>query len=511
MGLFGTGKSRVCAVAAAESAAEMIRQVRLAWRETPTVELRLDWLGSNGERTKLLGWVKMQKLGRRILIATCRRVAAGGKFAGSMEKQLSWLSQARAAGCQWCDVDVETVRELPGQSVRGLGLPPRVLFSVHDFTGTPVLPRVILEPKHEGVTATKIAANARTIGDSVRLLGAARRSKNLVAVAMGDLGLPARILGLRDGSVLTYAPVGAATAPGQVSLRDLLHLYRAHQLTRKTRVYGVVGDPVGHSLSPLMHNTGFIARGVDAVYLPILAHELKDFLAAIGPLGIRGFSVTIPHKQAILKYLQQCDALASEIGAVNTVVVRGDGSLAGSNTDYVGVIRALEKKMKLRGSRVLIFGAGGAARAAVFAMARSGAAVAVCARREGPGKKLAHAVDGEFLPQKALRTEKFDAIINTTPVGMHPHTGVSPLSARELNCRVVMDLINRPMRTELMRIAAKKGIATVPGIEMFVPQGVAQWELWTGERAPEAAMRRAVLAALQAEEKVLEKTARGRR
>jgi len=497
---FGTGKGRVCAVTAAGSAAEMRRQVQLALRSTPTVELRLDWLRNDAERAKLLAWAGKQNVGGAALLATCRRIAAGGKFGGSIEAQLYWLMQAREAGCGWCDVEVETLRELPGNSVRGYPVPARVLLSVHDFDRTPALPREIKVPEHGDVDAMKIAASARTIGDSVRLVKLARRSKNFVAVPMGEIGLPARILALREGSALAYAPVGEATAPGQVSLREMMELYRAHKLTRRTRVYGVIANPVGHSLSPLMHNTGFVARGVDAVYLPFLVQELKDFLAAVEPLGVRGFSVTLPHKQAILKHLQEIDPLAAEIGAVNTVVVRRDGSLYGCNTDYVGVLRALEKKMRLRGRRVLIFGAGGAARAVAFALTHAGASVAICARREKVGKELARSVGGGFVPRRALRTEKFEAIINSTPVGMHPHGGVSPLSAGELHCRIVMDLINRPLRTELLRVAAKKGIATVSGVEMFVAQGVAQWELWTGKSAPEAAMRRAVLERLRADE-----------
>jgi len=182
---------------------------------------------------------------------------------------------------------------------------------------------------------------------------------------------------------------------------------------------------------------------------------------------------------------------------VNTVVVRRDGSLVGSNTDYVGVLRALENKIQLSGSRVLVFGAGGSARAAAFALARAGAQVAVCARREGSARELARAVGGHVVPRRALKTETFDALLNTTPVGMHPHEGISPLSPKELHCRVVMDLIYRPQRTELLKIAAKKGIAAVSGLDMFLAQGFAQWEIWMEKRAPEAAMRRAVVAALR--------------
>jgi 3-dehydroquinate dehydratase/shikimate dehydrogenase len=262
----------------------------------------------------------------------------------------------------------------------------------------------------------------------------------------------------------------------------------------------VIGDPIGHSLSPLLHNTGFAARRIDAVYLPFLVQQLGDFLAAVPELGVRGFSVTIPHKQTILKHLKECEPLAAEIGAVNTVMVRSDGSLYGCNTDYVGVLRALEKKLRIKGSRALILGAGGSARAAAFALARSGATVAICARREKAAKELARAVGGEVVPRRALRTEFFDAILNATPVGMHPHGGISPLAPGELHCRIVMDLIYRPQRTQLLKLAAQKRIATVSGVEMFLAQGIAQWEIWTQKRAPEAPMRRAVLAALRAEE-----------
>jgi 3-dehydroquinate dehydratase / shikimate dehydrogenase len=500
MGLFGTGLKRICAVVAASTAAEMAKLVRSALRQTSTVELRLDWLSSDAERERFLFWLKKNKPRTATFIATCRRREGGGKLAGGVDQELYWLIQAREAGCQWCDLEVETLRKLPGQSVREYPVPLRVMLSVHDFERTPELPRTVSPATHGEVDAVKIAAQARSIQDSVRLLRLARNSKNFVAVPMGEVGLPARILALREGSALAYAPVAAATAPGQVSLDKMKHLYRAHALKRRTRVYGVVGEPVGHSLSPLLHNTGFAARRMDAVYLPFLVHDLRDFLAAIPEFGVRGFSVTHPHKQAILKYLRECDPLAAEIGAVNTVVVRRNGSLYGSNTDYLGLLRALEKKLRIKGSRILVFGAGGAARAAVFALARSGATVTICSRREKAARELARAFGAESLPRRALRTESFDAILNATPVGMHPHVGVSPLAPGELHCRVVMDMINRPQKTQLLKMASQKGIATVPGIEMLIAQGVAQWEIWFGRRAPEAPMRRAVLAALRAEE-----------
>jgi len=497
MSLFGNGLRRICAVAAASTAAEMAKLVRSALLETNTVELRLDWLNSDAERARFLRWLGKRHFGKATFLATCRRRDGGGKFAGGVDRELYWLTQAREAGCQWCDLEVETLSKLPGKSVHGYPVPPRVLLSLHEFERTPELPRRMDPPAGAGVDAMKLAAKAHSIQDSLRLLRLARHSRNFVAIPMGELALPARILCLREGSALSYAPVAAATASGQVSLDELKYLYRAHQLTRRTRVYGVIGEPVSHSLSPALHNTGFIARHVDAVYLPFLVHDLRDFLAAVREFGVRGFSVTHPHKRTILKYLKECDPLAAEIGAVNTVVVRRDGSLIGSNTDYIGVLRALEKKLRIRGSRVLILGAGGAARAAAFALVRSGAAVAICARREKAARELARAFGGEVVPRAALRRESFDAILNATPVGMHPHDGVSPLAPSELHCRLVMDLITRPHKTQLLKIAARKGIATVPGVEMLLEQGYAQWELWTGKRAPEAAIRRAVLRAAE--------------
>jgi len=510
MGLFGKGVARVCGVAAGRTAADMAHRVSAVLRETPTIELRLDFLSSNRQRGRFLNWLRTSRSLKKsgvTLIATCRRRAGGGEFSGDAQAELYWLMQAREAGCGWCDIEIETVRELPEHYVRQFSMPPRIMLSVHDFGRTPQFPRALgsrrVVPAAGGrageFNAVKVAALARSIGDSVRLLEFGRRSKDTIAMPMGQIGLPGRVLALREGSPLVYAPVAESTAPGQVSLQQLIHLYRAHELTRRTRVFGIIGDPVGHSLSPLMHNTGFIARRVDAVYLPFLVSDLGDFLRAVPALGIRGFIVTLPHKQRIMRHLAECDPLAADIGAVNTVTVGRDGSLHGCNTDYLGVLRSLEKKMKLAGSRVLVFGAGGAARAAAFALSRSGAHVLICARRELAARQLARAAGGDTVPRRALRSERFDAILNATPIGMHPYGSISPLQAGELHCRIVMDLIYRPQQTRLLHLAASRGLATVSGVEMFLAQGYAQWEIFAGQRAPQAEMRRVVVGALRSE------------
>jgi 3-dehydroquinate dehydratase / shikimate dehydrogenase len=499
MSVFGQGVARICAVVAAPTIGEFKRLLRAALGETPTVELRLDWLESDLERLKALQWLERSAFKKAVLIATCRRRAGGGKFNGNAEKELFWLRKAKEAGCLWCDLEVETLRELPQKKVDGCGL-PRVLLSIHDFNRTPPLSKWREIAERSGADALKIAALSRSLSDSERLVELTHRTQNVVAVPMGEVGLPARILALRQGSALLYAPLAAETAPGQVGLHEMKDLYRAHKLTKETRVFGVIGDPIRHSLSPLLHNTGYLAAKKDAVFVPFLVEHLSEFLKVTRDFGIRGFSVTIPHKEKIFDYLDACEPLAEEIGAVNTVTINGNGKLAGSNTDYVGVLRSLGDKLKIRGSRVLIFGAGGAARAAAFALAKGGAQVSICARRENAAKRLARAVHGDTLRGAQLKKEKFDAILNTTPVGMHPHEESSPLKGNELNCGLVLDLIYRPLQTELLKMAEARGIQAISGVEMFLEQGIAQWELWMGTRAPRALMRAAILKALRREE-----------
>ncbi len=488
------GRDCICAVVAASTAKGMNRLLRRALRHTRIVELRLDWLKNARERDAI---VRRLARDRRPFtrIVTLRRRVAGGRFPGGIRAQVELLHSALRRGFDWYDIEIETAESYGERFGKA-----RRLISFHDFRHTPKdLHAVVRRLERCGGDAIKVATQCNSIADSLRVLALARQNRRVVAVPMGDAGLPARVLALREGSALAYAAAEGKTAPGQVSLAEMKQLYRADRLNRRTRVYGVIGDPVRHSLSPLMHNVAFQARRINAVYLPFLVRELRDFLSAIGPLGIAGFSVTLPHKERIIRYLNDCDPVADAIGAVNTVVVRGRKKLFGYNTDYIGVLRSLERRMRLHGSRVLLYGAGGAARAAAFALALAGAAVCVCARRKNAARALAQAVGGEALDRALLRRESFDAIINATPVGMFPDVRRSPLESAELNCRVVMDLVYRPLKTKLLRLAEDRGLATISGAEMFLWQGIAQWEIWIGTRAPEAVMRRAVFGALRSE------------
>lgn len=491
------------------------RALRRAWRITRVVELRLDALGSVAEIVSVLerlARVRQPRSEQPALIATCRRRAQGGGFAGSPSAQLAVLALAARAGCPWVDIDAASLEQFPQPLRRALLPRARRIVSVHDFRRTPkprALERLYQRLARLGADRVKIAVTPRQQSDNVALLELARRhQRRVIAVGMGTVGVPGRVLALRAGSALAYtapdrgpaspASRGAspalcgASAPGQLRWSQMREVYRAHRLSSRTRVYGVIGRPIVHSLSPVMHNAAFVAAGVDAVYLPFEVASLRDFIRCLARLGVAGFSVTHPHKESILCYLDGVDPLAEMIGAVNTVVVRGGGKLFGYNTDYVGVLRTLQRYIHLEGSRVLLLGAGGAARAVAFALATAGAFVSVAARRPAAARALARAVSGEAIPRASLRRRRFEAIVNCTPVGQAPAVAASPLRPEELNCRVLFDLVYNPRETMLLRLARRRGIRTIPGWQMLVEQGAAQFEIWTGLRAPMAAMRRAV-------------------
>jgi 3-dehydroquinate dehydratase / shikimate dehydrogenase len=500
------GRDRICAVVAADTAPAMLTQLGHAFESASLLELRLDWLLNIHEIRRFLAMVGVIRatlpgFSEATLIATCRRRGAGGKFSGGIVDQMRILKAAVDAGCSWVDLEIESASQLRRFELESLLGRAQWLVSYHNFRSTPkTLSSVVQRLSTAGGDAIKLAALARSFRDLSRLLELPSRSE-LVVVPMGDSALPGRILALKRGSGLAYAALENATAPGQISFDEMRGLYRADRVNAKTRVHGVIGDPIGHSLSPHMHNAGFDAAGINAVYLPFLVKDLRDFLGSVASLGIEGFSVTLPHKTRIMRYLDDCDPVAKEIGAVNTVAINRKGKLRGYNTDYLGIIRALESHMTLSKSRALIFGAGGAARSTAFALACKGAVVRICARRQSEARKLAELVKGQPVPRSALRREKFDLIVNATPVGMHPRADHTPLAADELNASVVFDLVYRPRRTKLLEIAEGRGIRTVSGVEMFLAQGLAQWEIWMGKKPPVQAMRRAVETALESEER----------
>jgi 3-dehydroquinate dehydratase/shikimate dehydrogenase len=322
---------------------------------------------------------------------------------------------------------------------------------------------------------------------------------NIIGICMGDVGIISRVLGLRAGSAFTFAAasIGEETGPGQIAARTLIETYRIDQVDNATKVYGVAGNPIRSSLSPIMMNTAFRRETVNAVYLALQAAKLTDLLKLVHEIPIQGLSITMPLKQEIMAHLEKTDPLSAKIGACNTVLRAQDGKLYGFNTDVAGITGPLEKRISLRGAKILVLGAGGAARAAVFGLRDKGAEVFILNRTAETAQKLARQSGAKTIKKDAVAKTAFDAIVNATPVGMSGIKGNQILEAKDLNTKLVFDLVYNPLETPLLRLARQKGIPIITGIEMFVQQGARQFEIFTGKPAPEEEMLRVVIHALR--------------
>ena len=264
-----------------------------------------------------------------------------------------------------------------------------------------------------------------------------------------------------------------------------------------TSLFGLIGNPVAHSLSPVMHNQAFAATGCNAVYLAFCVSDPGAAIKSLKALNVRGLSVTLPHKVAVMEYLDDIDQTAASIGAVNTIA-NHNGKLTGYNTDCQGAINALQNRTTLDGKSVAIIGAGGAARAIGFGLATDAGRLTILNRTRQSGERLAADLQAEFLPLDECQPKRYDILINTTPVGMYPNTAATPIAKQALsNEMVVMDIVYHPLNTRLLKEAADKGCLTINGVDMFVFQGAQQFELWIGKKAPVEVMRQAVLQALQ--------------
>jgi shikimate dehydrogenase len=269
-----------------------------------------------------------------------------------------------------------------------------------------------------------------------------------------------------------------------------------------TQLFGIIGNPVAHSLSPAMHNAAFAALGINSVYVPLRPIDLAEGFRGLRALGFIGVSVTVPYKVAIIDYLDEIDPVARKIGAVNTLLFQqqadGGSRCKGCNTDWLGSNQALAEEIEPKGSIILIIGAGGAARAVGFGLLEAGATVMLTNRTEAKGRELAAQLGCAFIPANEVGQVRADALINTTSVGMDPHPDALPISPELLDhFSVVMDIVYAPLQTRLLHEAAQRGCRTIDGLKMLQYQGAAQFTLWTGREAPLAVMRHALLVELQ--------------
>ncbi len=492
---------RVCVAVIGTDPTEMTEKAETLVRDNPFLEFRLDYLSKPGlalPRIKRF----MESNPGTVVIATCRRVASGGKFRGSIASQLDILAKASAAGCQLVDVELQTASKCKPEQLKKLRTRAALILSFHDFRATKKLDETLHKMLAYPADFYKVVSTATTLSDNVTMIKFLAREgdkHSLVGMCMGEQGFISRVLGVRAGSVFTFASaiVGEETAPGQVTAQELRNVYRIEQVDAATRVYGVVGDPIAHSLSPAIMNAAFRRENVNAVYLALHAKVLKDLLTCVREIPIHGVSVTMPYKESILSHLDNTDSHSAKIGACNTVVRAQDGKLYGFNTDSSGIVRPLERRLStLEGARILVLGAGGAARAAVFGLKERGCEVYILNRTAGPAKKLAHQARARLMKRADLKKLAFDVIINATPVGMG-NTRETPLQEKEINARYVFDMVYDPPETRLLKLAKERGAQVIPGIEMFVHQAARQFEIWTGKPAPWDEMLRVVLLALQ--------------
>jgi len=491
----------VCVAIVGSTPAEMIEKATSVVKETPFLEFRLDYL-----EKPLLALPRFRQFFNdntaATAIATCRREANGGKFAGSVAAEVEVLSKAAESGFHLADIELqsaETIKKAGLQKLRETGI--ALIVSYHDFNATKDLDGIYARIEPFNPDFVKIVSTAKALVDNVTLIRFLEHRSdhtNIIGICMGDAGVISRVLGVRAGSAFTFAAAtpGEETGPGQIAARTLIETYRIDHVDAATKVYGVAGNPIRSSLSPVMMNTAFRRETVNAVYLALQTAKLSDLLKLVQEIPIQGVSITMPLKEEILPHLEQTDPLSAKIGAVNTVRLL-DGKLFGFNTDVAGIVGPLEKRLSLRGAKVLVLGAGGAARAAVFGVRDRGAEVFILNRTAETAQKLARQSGSKTIKKEALAKTSFDVIINATPVGMTGNKAPQILEAKDLNTRLVFDLVYNPLETPLLHMARQKGIAIITGVEMFVQQGARQFEIFTGKPAPEEEMFRVVLHALR--------------
>ena len=491
---------RVCVAVTGSDPAEMLEKAEALVRDNTFLEFRLDYLPRPA-----LAFPKLKQFteyhSHVVALATCRRVAAGGKFRGSLASQLDTLAKAAAAGCQVVDLELQSAVKCKPEQLRRLRSHVALILSHHDFRATKNLEETLEKMVAISADFYKIVTTATTLYDNVVMMKFLEKNsdkQSLIGVCMGEQGIISRVLGVRAGSVFTFAAVSQdqKTAPGQVTAQDLRNTYRIEQVDAATRVYGVAGDPVAHSLSPAIMNAALRRETVNGVYVPLHAKTLKDLLACVRDIPIHGLSVTMPYKTTILSHLDNTDTHTTKIGACNTVVRAQDGNLYGFNTDTAGVVRPLEQRITIEGAKILVLGAGGAARAAVFGLKERGAEVYVMNRTPAQAQKLARSARARTLKRADLKKLTFDVIINATPVGMG-HSQESPLNQDEIRARYVFEMIYDPPETRLMKLARAAGAEVIPGYEMFVHQAARQFEIWTGKPAPWDEMLRVVTKILE--------------
>ena len=475
----------------------------LAENGVELVELRLDYIQRHVDMGRIL------KDRPCPLVITCRRREDGGRWEKSEDERLMVLRSAIASGVDFVDLEEDIADKIPRY-----GSTKRIV-SLHNFEETPDN----LEEIHKRLAAldadvVKIATMANSFTDSIRMLRLAESAQvPTIAICMGELGAITRLLALRNNAPFTYAVMveGRKIAPGQIRYDVMRDVYRVNDIDEETKFYGVVADPVAHSLSPQIHNAAFHHHDLNFRYFPfrIAEDELPLFLEWCKQSEVGGLSVTIPHKQSMIGLMSEVESAANGIGAINTVAIRGMDAV-GYNTDYRAAMDCMEEGLKtqstignvdsnlttddlFRGRSALILGAGGVARAIGYGLRQRGATVTIAGKTQERTAKLASDIGGRAISWGSRHEIKPGILINCTPVGMHPDVDSCPFDDKHLHeDMIVFDTIYNPDKTLLVKRATKTGCFVINGLDMFVRQAAYQYKLFTGLEPPIKVMRETV-------------------
>ncbi len=469
-------------------------------------EMRLDFIGRSINLRRLLATRHTP------VLITCRRREDGGRWDRTEAERLMILRTAIASGVDYVDLEMDIANAIPRY-----GSTKRII-SLHNFECTPPnLAEIHSELSQLDADIVKIATMANSFDDCLRMMQLVKTAQiPTIGICMGEIGMVTRILALHLGAPLTYCAmsVDRKLAPGQIAFDQMKNLYRPQEIDDKTQIFGVVADPVSHSLSPLIHNTAFHHHGLNARYLPfrILEEDLDMFVKWCRASGVSGLSVTIPHKESMLGLIDEAETAAVDIGAVNTVVFRG-ANAAGFNTDYRAAMDCLQQALQtqktlrnlegrdddlFRGRSVLLLGAGGVAKAVGYGVRQRGGLVTVSGRDGKRIDVLARAFGGNSIPWSERHTIRPGILVNCSPVGMHPDIDNTPYDIDEAFSpdTIVFDTVYNPENTVLIKAAKKAGCFYINGLDMFVRQAAYQYKLFTGLEAPAALMRETVKRAL---------------
>lgn len=501
----------ICVTIGCGSHKRMIEEwQKLAEDNVKFVELRLDYLRKEPQLYRLL------PNRPSAVLATVRRKSDGGNWRGSEEERIQLLRSLIAEGVEYVDLELDVAPKIPR-----FGKTKRVV-SYHNMEETPADLDAI---RNEALAKCdpdiiKIAVTPKNIGDVFRLVDFLKRANSdrskprTLALSMTEMGFFTRVLGKKWGCPYTYASFSSirTIAPGLPYYKKMRDEYRYDEINADTSVFGVIGDPIQHSLSPVIHNRSYVEQGLNCVYLPfrVSKEDMFEFVdKASEVLDLKGLSVTIPHKMDIMKKLTQFDPAVETIGACNTVVVDGYNRY-GYNTDYIAAVLSIETAMAgrpvrsdeaspLEGQSALVLGAGGAGKALAYGLHERGARVIIADRKMEEGERVARWLGCEFCPWDEREGYVVQVLANCTPIGMFPNVDESPMSLKSLRGgMIVFDAVYNPETTYLLRMAKEKECRVVSGVDMFVGQACFQFKLFTGKPASASFMRRVVRNALSA-------------